>query len=217
MKNFFNTSKIFYSWVHRLLLYIAFPLLALGASLAFSRMTASYIAFLLVVVLLPVAELIADFFVFNGCFRANAPTRLLLSSPNGRNVMINGLIFDQVRRFVELTVLTLIAYFATGYYKESLNADIFSAVAVLVLINYASITLFLLLLRYIDMFFGYLLVASIIVSIPIILCTVFIFSLVTGTVFIPFWLIPLLAASVGGTIAVIELLINAFDKTYGRK
>lgn len=163
-------------------------------------------------------DLLCDFFIFNGVSSPGTNYGILRYSPAGKALLQRGILLDQLRRLLEIVLVTaVVAALTRGSTAVSSPSGYLWYTLLNIAVIYTGSTLILTLVRYISSLMPYVLVSSLLTMIPAGL----LFLLYTKGWLYSTWAFPLLtvlfaAAGVFATRFMLKLVLRNYDHSFLR-
>lgn len=155
MKRFLKLYRVsypkLYTWVFNLIV----PILILGISFAATQLGGGIPALVIALMLIPLADLMGDYFSFNGILKKNYIFGIYMSSLSGRKAMKEQILIDQgirLLRLIVLLVLNTVLVYAVGDVPAELGSlgMLITKMMAVSLVTYIVDSLLLSVLRIID-------------------------------------------------------------------
>lgn len=216
MKNTLKTYKVFYPVGMRILIPVIM-LLLIVLHYWFSYICGE-ISLLLVSANLMLLDLVCDFFIFNGISSPGTSYGILRCSPAGKTLLQRGILLDQLRRLLEIILVTaVVAALTRGSTATSSPSGYLWYTLLNIAVIYTGSTLILTLVRYISSLMPYVLVSFLLTMIPACL----LFFLYTKGWLYSTWAFPLLtvlfaAAGVFATRFMLKLILRNYNRSFLR-
>ncbi len=162
-------------------------------------------------------DLLCDFFIFNGISSPGTNYGILRYSPAGKALLQRGILLDQLRRLLEIVLVTaVVAVLTRGSTAASPSGYVWYTLLNIAVI-YTGSTLILTLVRYISSLMPYVLVSSLLTLIP---AGLLLFLSIKGWLYNT-WIVLLLtvlfaAAGVFATRFMLKLVLRNYDRSFLR-
>ena len=215
MKDMIKKYRLFQSNRHAIIMYLVIPVMVLEMHLAIQFMI-SVTNITNVSVYLLLIGTYADFFVFNGITSKDYPMGLFKNSLKGRDTLKDAIIFDQIRRFVQIVFLIMMCNVATLiFFPEKIKTDDWTISIICILLVYTSNTFVLMIARNITTFSTYAGISGLLCSITGVIISVLLFyRYCYGSVNLILWLFISLFLAIGASVSIIRYTLSRFDKSF---
>ena len=215
MKDMIKKYRLFQGNKQAVFMYLIVPFIVLAAHLGIQYMIDVTNITNVSIYLLFIGTY-ADFFVLNGITSKDYPMKLFKNSLKGRDTIKGAVIFDQIRRFLQIVFLIMMCNAATMIlFPEKIKTGDWTVSIICILLVYTSNTIIIMLIRNITTFTTYAAVSGLLCGIPgVILSIALFYRYCYGSVNLGLWVIVSMILAIAASVTIIRYTLSRFDKNY---